>query len=106
MMISTAIQLKSALELFCLYYREVHLHVPLEKDLDDLTKLQSFLLYFYDATLSTESRRATIDRVTADFSRPQRRPNLRDPASSLSPPQRSRLASKSFKTISEASLVG
>jgi len=69
MMISTAIQLKSALKLFCLYYKEVHLDVLLEKDWDDLAKLQSFLLYFYDATLSTESRRATIDRVlpTMDF---------------------------------------
>jgi hypothetical protein len=42
MMISTAIQLKSALELFFLYYKEVHLDVLLEKDWDDLAKLQSF----------------------------------------------------------------
>jgi hypothetical protein len=35
----------------------------------DLEKLQSFLLFFYDATLSTESRTATIDKVlpTMDF---------------------------------------
>ena len=68
-MINTAIQLKSALSLFCLQFHEYQLDMLSANEWKDLKKLQGFLLFFHDATLSTESRGATIDRVlpTMDF---------------------------------------
>jgi hypothetical protein len=68
-MINTAIQLKTALSLFCIQFHEDQLDMLSANEWKDLEKLQSFLLFFHDATLSTESRGATIDRVlpTMDF---------------------------------------
>lgn len=68
-MIKAAIQLKTALGLFCIQFHEDQLDMLSANEWNDLEKLQSFLLFFYDATLSTESRRATIDKVlpTMDF---------------------------------------
>ena len=68
-MINTAIQLKNAVGLFCIQYQNDQLDLLSSDEWQDLEKLQSFLLFFYDATLSTESRGATVDRVlpTMDF---------------------------------------
>ncbi|KAF1732502.1 putative AC transposase [Beauveria bassiana] len=68
-MIRTAIKLKTATNLFCHQYQENSDDLLLERDWQDLQKLNGFLLYFYDATTSTEGRNATIDRVlpTMDF---------------------------------------
>ena len=68
-MINTAIQLKNAVGLFCMQHQNDQLDLLSSDEWQDLEKLQSFLLFFYDATLSTESRGATVDRVlpTMDF---------------------------------------
>jgi hAT family C-terminal dimerisation region len=69
MMISTATKLKTAITIFCHQYRENDEDLLSEKDWQDLQKMQDFLLFFHDATLATEGRSATIDRVlpTMDF---------------------------------------
>jgi hypothetical protein len=68
-MISTATKLKTAINLFCHQYQENNDDLLSEKDWQDLQKLEDFLLFFHDATLATEGRSATIDRVlpTMDF---------------------------------------
>ena len=68
-MISTAIKLKTAINLFCHQYQENNDDLLSEKDWQDLQKLQDFLLFFHNATLATEGHNATIDRVlpTMDF---------------------------------------
>jgi hypothetical protein len=68
-MISTAIKLKTATNLFCHQYQENNDDLLSEKDWQDLQKLHDFLLFFHDATAATEGHAATIDRVlpTMDF---------------------------------------
>lgn len=68
-MINIATKLKTAINLFCHQYQENNDDLLSEKDWQDLQKLQDFLLFFHDATLATEGRNATIDRVlpTMDF---------------------------------------
>ncbi|KAK9249968.1 hypothetical protein V1507DRAFT_469021 [Lipomyces tetrasporus] len=61
MMISTATKLKTAITIFCHQYRENEEDLLSEKDWQNLQKIQNFLLFFYDATLVTEGRCATID---------------------------------------------
>lgn len=68
-MISTAIKLKTATNLFCHQYQENNDDLLSEKDWQDLQKLHDFLLFFHDATAATEGHAATIERVlpTMDF---------------------------------------
>ena len=68
-MICTATKLKTAINLFCHQYQENNDDLLLERDWQDLQKLQDFLLFFYDTTLATEGYNATIDQVlpTMDF---------------------------------------
>ena len=68
-MICTATRFKTAINLFCHQYQENNDDLLSEKDWQDLLKLQDFLLFFYDTTLATEGRSATIDKVlpTMDF---------------------------------------
>lgn len=68
-MIKRGVELKHTLGLFCMQFHEDLTDMLSPEDWKDLEKLQSFLLCFYDATLSTESRGATIERVllTIDF---------------------------------------
>jgi hypothetical protein len=68
-MISTATKPKTTINLFYYQYQENNDDLLLEKDWQDLQKLQDFLLFFYNAILATEGHSATIDRVllTMDF---------------------------------------
>jgi hypothetical protein len=68
-MIKSGVELKNALGLFCIQFHEDPTDMLLPEDWKDLEKLQSFFLWFYDATLSTKFRGATIARVllTVDF---------------------------------------
>jgi hypothetical protein len=68
-MISTATKLKAAINVYCIQYQENQEDLLSLEDWKDLQKVEDFLLFFHDATLSTESRGATIERVlpTMDF---------------------------------------
>ena len=68
-MISTAMKLKVAVNVYCTQYQENDADLLLPEDWKHLQQIQEFLQSFHDATLSTESRDATIERVlpTMDF---------------------------------------
>jgi hypothetical protein len=68
-MISTAIQLKVAVNVYCTQYQENEADLLLPDDWKILQQLEDFLQSFHDATLSSESHGATIERVlpTMDF---------------------------------------
>lgn len=62
-MISTATILKTPVNLYCHQYKENDRDLLSEQDWIELQKLQDFLLSFHHATLSTEARGDTIDKV-------------------------------------------
>lgn len=68
-MLKTATTLRAAIDVYCAQYQENTADILSAEDWRNLQKIENFLLCFHDATLSTESRGATIERVlpTMDF---------------------------------------
>jgi hypothetical protein len=68
-MLCTANKLRAAIDVYCAQYQENTADTLSAKDWRNLQKIEDFLLFFHAATLSTESRGATIERVlpTMDF---------------------------------------
>lgn len=68
-MLSTASKLRAAIDVYCAQYQENKTDILSAEDWRNLQKIEDFLLFFQAATLSTESRGATIERVlpTMDF---------------------------------------
>lgn len=68
-MLQTATTLRAAIDVYCAQYQENTADSLSAEDWRNLQKIENFLLCFHDATLSTESRGATIERVlpTMDF---------------------------------------
>lgn len=68
-MLCTANKLRAAIDVYCAQYQENTADTLSTEDWRNLQKIEDFLLFFHAATLSTESRGATIERVlpTMDF---------------------------------------
>jgi hypothetical protein len=61
-MISKAIELKVSIMSYCSLYQENNDDILIETNWEELEKLNNFLVFFEDATLSTEAREATIEK--------------------------------------------